>query len=88
MKVKFKKSFLKTITKLSDKQVKLKIISIIKEVERVESINEINNIVKLKGFDDYYRIRIGHYRIGLKLEDSVLYFVAFFHRKDIYKKFP
>ena len=88
MKVKFKKSFLKSVTKLSDKQLKLSIIKIIEEVESTESINQINNIKKLKGYNDFYRLRIRHYRIGIKLIDNVLYFVAFAHRKDIYKKFP
>ncbi|MDB5226116.1 MAG: hypothetical protein JWN78_309, partial [Bacteroidota bacterium] len=32
-------------------------------------------------------IRIGDYRIGIKVENEVVYFAAFEHRKDIYKSF-
>jgi mRNA interferase RelE/StbE len=46
------------------------------------------NIKKLAGFDMYYRIRVGDYRIGVKLEKDIVYFVVVEHRKDVYKTFP
>jgi len=36
----------------------------------------------------YYRIRVGDYRIGVKLEKDIIYFVVVEHRKDVYKTFP
>ena len=42
----------------------------------------------MKGFKNFYRIRVGDYRIGISLERGVVTFLAFAHRKDIYKKFP
>ena len=88
MKVGFKNSFLKAVSKIPDKQLKLKIATVIEDAEKAESLNEIKNLIKLKGYSDYFRIRLGQYRIGLKLENDVFFFVAFAHRKDIYKTFP
>ena len=57
-------------------------------VEAAKDILEIQNIKKLKGHRFFYRIRIGQYRVGLKIEKGTVSFAAFDHRKDIYKYFP
>lgn len=42
---------------------------------------------KLSGTPNYYRIRVGDYRIGPALEDDMVVFVRCLHRKDIYRYF-
>ncbi len=42
----------------------------------------------MKGYDDAYRIKAGKYRIGIVLNNKIIEFRTFDHRKDIYKKFP
>lgn len=88
MKVEFKKTFLKELKKLRNKQLKNSIITCITQVESAQNISHIHNLKKLSGYDIYYRIRIGDYRIGLKIENEIVYFVVFEHRKDVYKGFP
>ena len=88
MKTDFKKSFLKELKKLKNKQLKDLIAECILQVESSEYTNQIKNLKKLKGFDVYYRIRIGDYRIGIKIENKIVYFVIFEHRKTIYRNFP
>jgi mRNA interferase RelE/StbE len=88
MKVEFKKSFLKELKKLKNKSLKNSIADCIIQVESSENIAQIKNLKKLIGYDVYYRIRVGDYRIGVKVEKEAVYFVVFEHRKDIYKKFP
>lgn len=88
MKVEFKKSFLKELHKLRNKSLKNSIARCIEQVESAGSVTQIKNIKKLAGYDDYYRIRIGDYRIGIKIELNTVYFVVFEHRKDVYKNFP
>jgi len=61
---------------------------IIEEVERAKSPSEISNLKKLKGRGDYYRIRVGEYRVGIALAGETFVFVRFLNRKDIYKYFP
>lgn len=86
--IKFKSSFLKDIKKIKDTPLKEEVYSAITQAENALLISEIHNLKKLKGYHSSYRIRIGDYRIGLKIMDEIIYFVAFSHRKDIYKKFP
>jgi mRNA interferase RelE/StbE len=88
MKVEFKKSFFSELRKLNNKGLKGAIANCIIQVEAAKNLNQIRNLKKLTGYDVYYRIRIGDYRIGVKIEKGTVYFVVFEHRKDIYKGFP
>ncbi|WP_201279130.1 type II toxin-antitoxin system RelE/ParE family toxin [Leptolyngbya iicbica] len=45
-------------------------------------------MLKLKGYQAFYRIRIGNYRIGLKVTDQEVIFVRLLHRREIYRFFP
>ncbi len=60
----------------------------IENVLNAKTISEINNLKKMAGYKNYFRIRIGSYRIGVKIENSTVIFSVFDHRKDIYKRFP
>jgi len=42
----------------------------------------------INGFNNYYRIRIGNYRVGFKTENQTIIFMLVRHRKDIYRYFP
>lgn len=88
MKTEFKASFLKCIHKIADNNLKEKIIECIKNVELSDNIKQINDLKKLKGHKTFYRIKLGDYRIGVKIDSEVVVFVTVAHRKDIYKLFP
>lgn len=88
MNVEFRKSFEKDLSKIRDENILQRIQAVIEEVEEVENIGEVNNIKKLKADGDYYRIRVGDYRIGLTISDNVIIFVRALQRKDIYRYFP
>lgn len=88
MKVEFKKSFLKELQKLKDKSLKNAIADCIVQAETASNLTQIKNLKKLAGYDVHYRIRVGNYRIGIKIDNDTIFFVVFDHRKDIYKGFP
>ena len=88
MKVEFKSSFMKDLKKIKQKQLQSQIRELIEKVESSANITELENMKKLSGSDVYYRIRLGDYRTGLKIENNTVYFVRFLHRKDIYRYFP
>ncbi|MGV0102027.1 Plasmid stabilization protein [Nostoc sp. DSM 114160] len=88
MNVEFKKSFEKDVSKIRDETLLQRIQAVIEEVEKAENLGEVNNIKKLKADGDYYRIRIGDYRIGLTISDDAIVFVRALQRKDIYRYFP
>ena len=60
----------------------------IEQVEEAPNPQMINNLKQLKGEGEYVRIKIGDYRIGLKLENDTFIFIRFLNRKDIYRYFP
>lgn len=45
---------------------------------------------KLSGYSHYYKIRMGDYRIGLRIdgEGQLIEFRRVLHRREIYRKFP
>ncbi|WP_414623447.1 type II toxin-antitoxin system RelE family toxin [Calothrix sp. CCY 0018] len=88
MNVEFRKSFEKDLRKIRDETLLQRIQAAIEEVENAENIGEINNLKKLKADGDYYRIRVGDYRIGLTIVDDVIIFIRALQRKDIYRYFP
>ncbi|KAA0226673.1 type II toxin-antitoxin system RelE/ParE family toxin [candidate division KSB1 bacterium] len=88
MTVEFKKSFARDLKKINEKQLLQHLKRIVEEVEQAPNAGAINNLKQIKGGENYYRIRIGNYRIGLKLENETVVFVRFLHRKEIYRYFP
>ena len=68
MKVEFKRSFEKDLTKLRDRALLGKVKSAIEAIEVADSLDDVANIKKLKGEEGYFRIRLGDYRIGLLLQ--------------------
>jgi mRNA interferase RelE/StbE len=86
--VEFRSSFAKDLKRIRDRDLRRRVGEIIELVERVQSLQEVENIKKLRGGDCYYRIRVGDYRIGLLVEDDIVTFVRFLHRKDVYRYFP
>ncbi|MFQ5455262.1 MAG: type II toxin-antitoxin system RelE/ParE family toxin [Nitrospirota bacterium] len=54
----------------------------------MKNYKNINNLKQLRGSDHYYRIRIGVYRIGIKIEPHKTTLMRVLHRKDIHKFFP
>lgn len=88
MNVEFRKSFEKDLLKILDADLLQRIQEAIEDVENAEKLNEVSNLKKLKGDGDYYRIRLGDYRIGIKVNDGIVCFVRILHRKEIYRYFP
>ncbi|MFQ4142755.1 type II toxin-antitoxin system RelE family toxin [Chlorogloeopsis sp. ULAP02] len=88
MKVEFRKSFEKDLGKIQDEDLLLRIKTVIEQVETAESLLEISSIKKLKADGNYYRIRVGDYRIGFAEYENMITFVRVLHRKEIYRYFP
>jgi mRNA interferase RelE/StbE len=86
--VSFRSSFAKDLNRISDKSLLRRVREAIDAVEHAQSVNDLPNLKKLKSSKNYYRLRIGDYRIGLALEDDVLVFVRFLNRKEVYRYFP
>ncbi len=88
MKIEFRKSFEKDLRKLREQPLLAKIKAAIEAVEQAETLELVLNLKKLKGEDNYFRIRIGDYRIGLFLDGDTILFVRILHRREFYRYFP
>lgn len=88
MNVGFRNSFARDLRRIRDQALLSRVQQIIEQVEGVDELGEIIHVKKLKGSEDYYRIRIGNYRVGIILADDTVIFVRFLHRRDIYRYFP
>jgi mRNA interferase RelE/StbE len=88
VKVGFRQSFLKDLEGVSDKRLRRRVKVAIEEVEKAEALQQINGLKKLKGGENFYRLRIGDFRVGMALEAGRVIFVRLTNRKDIYRHFP
>ncbi len=58
------------------------------QLQNVDSLLEITEAKKLAGFKNYFRIRIGNYRIGIEQKKPDVIIICLMERSQIYKVFP
>lgn len=87
--VKHNRQFYKELAKIPS-QVRKEIEEIAFGEEIKANPFQVRKIEKLAGYKSYYKITIGDYRVGLKIDkkSSIVEFRRALHRKDIYRKFP
>lgn len=87
--VEFDKSFSKSLDNVKDSTTLQRTEKTILKLEKANSLKDVKNLKKLSGFSNYYRIRLGDYRIGVEqIDNRTIRLIIIAHRKDIYKKFP
>lgn len=64
------------------------ILRVIEKIQNLASQARPDGIVKLKGSDNEYRIRIGDYRVRYEIDDQsqLVQILQCKHRKDVYRK--
>ena len=62
--------------------------SVLEKIQNLADEPRPDGVVKLKGSDNEYRIRVGDYRVRYEIDDGsqLVQFLQCKHRKDIYKK--
>ena len=88
MKIKYRKRFLKELSKIPSKTRMRMENFVFEELPKANSIVELRKVERLKGYTSYHKIRFGSYQIGLKLENETVILERALHRKDIYRFFP
>ncbi len=89
MQIQFDESFQKSIKSIKDKKLKARLSELILTFQDAQNLSEVAGVKKLQGFKNYYRVRLGDYRVGFELlEDKSVLFIVVAHRKEIYKYFP
>ena len=88
MKIKFESKFSKNLRKIKDQKLLSQIKIVINECKLAQTLDDIKNLKKLKGYQTFYRIKIGDYRIGMAFINDEFIFTRFLHRREIYRFFP
>jgi mRNA interferase RelE/StbE len=80
-------SFLKDFDKLSV-QEQDRIEEALEKLENMETLSESSNLLKIKGSENEFRLRVGSYRVLLQWDkkQQLILAVGVAHRKDIYRK--
>ena len=89
MKILYTEKFSKDLDSIAnDEKLKKRFLQLLQELQQKSSLAERRNIRKIQGYEGYFRVRMGDYRLGVKATNDGVEMLRFLHRKDIYKKFP
>ena len=88
MKVHFHENFNKDLLKQKDAALAKQVRKLILRLENIHNFSDIPNVKKLQGGANYFRIRLGDYRIGIIREGDAITLMRILHRKEIYRYFP
>jgi mRNA interferase RelE/StbE len=87
MKTIFAQGFLKDLKALS-KPMRFRVDDLIHSLECLPDLRSVPNIKKLTSSQPFYRIRLGDYRVGIKIAGDTCMLLRCLHRRDIYRVFP
>jgi mRNA interferase RelE/StbE len=91
MEVIFKKSFIKAL-KATPKSIQEVTAVVIDKLQNASSLEksgvDYKRMEGQKKSENYYRIRIGDWRIGIEYINPKVVIITILSRGDIYKKFP
>jgi len=88
LKVLYQKRFLKDLSHIPTKTRNQIEHFVFEEIFDFHSINDSAKIERMKGYPNFYKMRFGVYRVGLKKENDFIIFIRALHRKEIYRYFP
>ena len=85
----YKKIFLKDLAAIPGRYRSRIERMVFDEIPMSENIFSDFDVSRMKGFEHYYRIRTGHYRIGCRItDDNTIIFYRVKSREEIYRVFP
>ena len=89
MEVLYGKRFSKDLDAIrSESRIRADLLKLIENIKAAHSLFDLKNVRRIEGYQGYFRIKVGDYRLGIKLTEKRVELLRFLHRKDIYKRFP
>ena len=89
MNILYAKRFSKDIDAIRhETKIKKRLLDLVGQIKKVDILSDISGVKKIEGYPGYFRIRIGDYRLGLKVTGNSVEMIRFLHRKEIYRRFP
>jgi mRNA interferase RelE/StbE len=72
----------------NESKIKAYLLKLIKNIREAGSLADLKDVRRIEGYQGYFRIKVGDYRLGMKLTQNRIELIRFLHRKDIYRRFP
>jgi mRNA interferase RelE/StbE len=89
MEILYGKQFSKDLDAIRhETDIKAHLLKLIKTIRAAKSFSDLKGVRKLEGYQAYFRIKVGDYRLGIKVTQDTVELIRFLHRKDIYRRFP
>lgn len=91
MKVSYSRQALQEIDELRDPIAVKRLLRAIHALEEAEDLRSLAQVKELAGGGGYFRMRIGNYRLGMRMADGDIagvLLMRFMHRREIYRHFP
>jgi len=89
MELLYAKRFSKDIDAIrKEARIKKALLEMIEKIREAGSLAEVRGVKEIEGYQEYYRIKLGDYRLGVKMRRNRIELIRFLHRKDIYRRFP
>ena len=86
MKIVYSTQFTKDVKKYPE--LKNKVFKVIETFRQANSLSELKNIKKLQSSGNFFRVKIGNFRLGFSYSENTIIFKRFLRRKDMYKYLP
>jgi mRNA interferase RelE/StbE len=85
----YKKIFLKDLAAIPERPRSRREKLVLDRIPASENFFHEFDVDKMSGYEDYYRIRIGQYRVGCRIsDDGMIIFYRVKSREEIYRVFP
>ena len=89
MELRAKGKFYRDLENYNNRDLAKAVRGVLQELQNAKDISQISNLIKLKKFSLFYRIRVlDDYRIGLEIRNNKITLVCFGHRHTFYREFP
>ena len=88
MEVEIKKKFLKELSKLPNEYENTIEEFVFDILPTYDNLSKIGKVEKMTGYKNYFKIRFGDYRVGIKKENNIIIIETVKHRREIYNYFP
>ena len=88
MKVEYRQLFLKDLKKLKKQPIYERVFNLAFEIiPNTKDLKDLSNVKVLKGYPNWYRIRVGNYRVGIEVSGEQVEMMRVLHRRDFYRYF-
>ena len=89
MEVQYRQSFLRDLKKLKGQSVYDRVYELVfATLPEIDTLRDVTNVKAMRGYSNYYRIRVGSYRVGIEVQGNNVEVMRVLHRREFYRYFP